>query len=67
LVGNNLIGQYQDASGAIRDLDPNMDALVFRDPADPTLFHIGYNYFLATTAKRVFGLYTVNLASGFPK
>jgi len=67
LVGNNLIGKYQDASGAIRDLDPAADALVFRDPADPTLFHIGYNYFLATTAKRVFGLYTVNLAGGFPK
>jgi hypothetical protein len=40
---------------------------VFRDKADPTLFHIGYNYFLATTAKKVFGLYTVNLAGGFPK
>ena len=67
LVGNNLIGKYQDASGAIRDLDPAADAIVFRDQADPTLFHIGYNYFLATTAKRVFGLYTVNLAGGFPK
>ena len=67
LVGSNLIGAYQDASGAIRDIEADIDALVFRDSADPTLFHIGYNYFLATTAKRVFGLYTVNLASGFPK
>ena len=67
LVSNNLIGRYQDASGATREIDPSTDALVFRDQADPTLFHIGYNYFLATTAKRVFGLYTVNLASGFPK
>jgi hypothetical protein len=67
LVGNNLIGQYQNASGDIRDLDPSADALVFRDLADPTLFHIGYNYFLATTAKRVYGLYTVNLSGGFPK
>lgn len=67
LVGNSLIGDYQDASGTVRDLDPITDALVFRDPADPTLFHIGYNYFLATTAKKVFGLYTVNLAAGFPR
>ena len=67
LVGNNLIGKYQDASGAVRDIDPATDAIVFRDQADPTLFHIGYNYFLATTAKRVYGLYTVNLAGGFPK
>ena len=67
LVGNSLIGQYQSATGVVRDLDPGADALVFRDQADPTLFHIGYNYFLATTAKRVYGLYTVNLSGGFPK
>lgn len=66
LVGNTLIGKYQDASGAIRDLNPASDCVVFRDQADPTLFHIGYNYFLATTAKRVYGLYTVNLPGGFP-
>jgi hypothetical protein len=67
LVGNNLIGLYQDDTGKVRDLSPSIDVLVFRDTADPTLFHIGYNYFLATVAKRVYGLYTVNLASGFPK
>ena len=67
LVGNNLIGEYQSSSGTVRALEPDSDCVVFRDQADPTLFHIGYNYFLATTAKRVYGLYTVNLASGFPK
>lgn len=67
LSGNNLIGYYQDSSGNVRDIDPTTDALVFRDTNDPTLFHIGYNYFLATTAKRVYGLYTVNLSGGFPK
>jgi hypothetical protein len=67
LVGNNLIGEYQTGSGTVRDIEPDNDTVVFRDAADPTLFHIGYNYFLATTAKRVFGLYTVNLAGGFPK
>ena len=66
LEGNNLIGKYQDAKGNVRGLNPKTDTLVFRDTADPTLFHIGYNYFLATTAKRVFGLFTVNLANGFP-
>lgn len=66
LVGNNLIGKYQTAAGAVRDIT-SADAIVFKDQADPTLFHIGYNYFLATTAKRVFGLYTVNLADGFPR
>jgi archaellin len=67
LVSNSLIGDYQDDAGTVRDINPDKDALVFRDPADPTLFHIGYNYFLATTAKRVYGLYTVNLADGFPR
>jgi len=62
-----LIGDYQDDAGKVRSIDPDKDALVFRDPADPSLFHIGYNYFLATTAKRVYGLYTVNLAEGFPR
>ncbi len=66
LVGNSLLGRYQTASGTERSVGGS-DVLIFRDPTDPTLFHIGYNYFLATTAKRVFGLYTVNLASGFPK
>ena len=65
-VTSGNIGFYQDASGNTRALDPNTDAFVFRDPADPTLFHIGYNYYLATVAKRIFGLYTVNLPGGFP-
>ena len=67
LVSNNLIGKYQTSAGSVREIDPSTDAIVFRDQADPTLFHIGYNYFLATTAKRVYGLYTVNLSGGFPK
>ena len=65
-VTNSNIGDYQDDAGNVRELDPATDASVFRDPADPTLFHIGYNYFLATVAKRIFGLYTVNLPGGFP-
>lgn len=63
----NIVGNYQDANGNPRGIKPGLDTVVFRDQADPTLFHIGYNYFLATTAKRVFGLFTVNLPNGFPK
>ena len=66
LVARSLIGQYQDDSGNVRDLSI-ADTLVFRDTADPTAFNIGYNYFLATTAKRIFGLFTVNMPGGFPK
>lgn len=66
LETNGLIGRYQDAEGNVREIDPGTDAIVFRDPADPTLYHIAYNYFLATVAKRIFGLYTVNLPGGFP-
>lgn len=66
LLSRNLIGYYQDAGGKVRDLTI-ADTMVFRDQADPTAFNIGYNYFLATTAKRIFGLFTVNLPGGFPK
>jgi len=66
LETRGLIGRYQDADGNVRAIDPGTDAIVFRDPADPTLYHIAYNYFLATVAKRIFGLYTVNLPGGFP-
>lgn len=61
-----LIGKYQDEAGNVRAINPARDAIVFRDPTDPTLYHIAYNYFLATAAKRIFGLYTVNLSQGFP-
>ena len=66
LVTNGIIGDYQDADGNVRTINSATDTMVFRDKTDPTLFHIGYNYFLATTAKRVFGLFTVNLPGGFP-
>lgn len=66
LESSGLIGRYQDEAGNVRPINPAKDAIVFRDPTDPTLFHIAYNYFLATAAKRIFGLYTVNLSQGFP-
>jgi hypothetical protein len=66
LETSGLIGRYQDETGNVRSLNPAKDALVFRDPNDPTLYHMAYNYFLATAAKRIFGLYTVNLSAGFP-
>jgi len=65
LVSRRFIGDYQDADGNVRQITA-ADTLVFRDPADPTRFNIGYNFFLATVAKRVFGLFTVNLPGGFP-
>lgn len=65
LESSGFIGRYQDATGNEREIDTS-DVVVFRDQADPTLFHVGYNYFLATTGKRIFGLYTVNLPGGFP-
>lgn len=67
LESGGFIGRYQDDTGEERGIDADADTLVFRDTVDPTLFHIGYNYFLATVVKKVFGLYTVNLASGFPR
>lgn len=67
LETNSLIGNYQDDQGNDRDFNTTLDTFVTRDQSDPTLFHIGYNYFLAATAKRILGLYTVNLAGGFPR
>ena len=65
LVSRGFMGQYQDAAGLTRSIS-GVDIYVVRDVSDPTLFHIGYNYFLATVAKRIFGLFTVSLPGGFP-
>jgi len=66
LVSRSLIGDYQDVTGNTRSIT-NSDIYVVRDVADPTMFHIGYNFFLATVAKRIFGLFTVSLPGGFPQ
>jgi hypothetical protein len=65
LVSSGFMGEYQDETGNTRSISAK-DIFVVRDTADPTLFHIGYNYFLATVAKRIFGLFTVSLPGGFP-
>jgi len=66
LVTRSLIADYQTATGSGRQIT-NADVQVARDNADPTLYYIGYNYFLATVAKRIYGLFTVSLPGGFPK
>jgi hypothetical protein len=60
LLGRGIIGQYEDDNGNVRKFDPSSDIVVFRDTADPTLYHMFYAYFLRLPIKRVFGLYTVN-------
>ncbi len=60
LLGRGIIGQYEDDSGNVRKYDPSADIVVFRDTADPTLYHMFYAYFLRMPIKRVFGLFTVN-------
>lgn len=60
LLGRGIIGQYEDDSGNVRKYDPTADIVVFRDTADPTLYHMFYAFFLRFPIKRVFGLFTVN-------
>ncbi len=60
LLGRGIIGQYEDDNGNSRKYDPSSDIVVFRDSADPTLYHMFYAYFLRMPIKRVFGLFTVN-------
>jgi hypothetical protein len=60
LLGRGTIGQYEDDNGNVRKYDPSSDIVVFRDTADPTLYHMFYAYFLRMPIKRVFGLFTVN-------
>jgi hypothetical protein len=60
IVSRGIVGRYQDASGNERPLDPDKDVVVFRDTADPTLYHFFYAYWLRQTIKRLFGLYSVN-------
>jgi hypothetical protein len=60
LVTRGVIGRFQDKSGNERPIDPEADVVVFRDETDPTLFHFFFSFFLKTTIKRIFGLYSVN-------
>ena len=60
LLGRGIIGQYEDDNQNVRKFDPDSDVVVFRDSADPTLYHMFYAYFLRLPIKRVFGLFTVN-------
>jgi len=60
LLGRGIIGQYEDDNQNVRKFDPQADVVVFRDTADPTLYHMFYAYFLRLPIKRVFGLFTVN-------
>jgi len=60
LLGRGIIGQYEDDNQNVRKFDPQADVVVFRDTADPTLYHMFYAFFLRLPIKRVFGLFTVN-------
>ncbi len=60
LVSRGVVGRYQDADGNERPIDPEADVVVFRDDTDPTLYHFFFAFWLKTTIKRLFGLYSVN-------
>jgi len=60
LVTRGIVGRYQDAGGNERPIDPDADVVVFRDDTDVTLYHFFFAYWLKTTIKRLFGLYSVN-------
>lgn len=60
LLGRGLIGRYQKADGSERPIDPGKDVIVFRDSADPTLYHVLFAFWLKNEIKRIFGLYSVN-------
>jgi hypothetical protein len=60
LLGRGLIAQYRDDSGANRDLNAEVDIVVFKDEVSETLFYFGYTFFVKSTIKRLFGLYQVN-------
>lgn len=59
LLGRNLIGRYQTPDGNERSISAK-DVIVFRDQADPTLYHVLFAFYLKNEIKRVFGLYSVN-------
>jgi len=60
LVTRGVVGRFQDKNGNERPIDPDADIVVFRDDTDITLFHMFYCYWLLSTVKRIFGLYSVN-------
>ncbi len=60
LLGRGLIAQYRDESGNNRDMNADVDVVVFKDEASETLFYFGYTFFVKSTIKRLFGLYQVN-------
>lgn len=60
LLGRGFIGRYQKTDGSERPIDPGKDVIVFRDQADPTLYHVLFAFWLRNEIKRIFGLYSVN-------
>ena len=60
LVSRGVVGRYQDTDGNERPIDPEADVVVFRDDTDITLYHFFFAFWLKTTIKRLFGLYSVN-------
>lgn len=60
LLGGGFIGRYQKSDGTERPIDPGKDVIVFRDQADPTLYHVLFAFWLKNEIKRIFGLYSVN-------
>lgn len=63
LLGRNLIAQYQDENKQERDLDAEKDIEILVDETSNTTFYFGYNYFVKSTLKRLYGLYQVNQAN----
>lgn len=60
LLGRGLIAQYRTASGADRDLDAETDIDILLDETSDSTFYFGYNFFIKSVVKRLFGLYQVN-------
>ena len=60
IVSRGIVGRFQDADGNERPIDPEADVVVFRDDTDPTLYHFFFAFWLKTTIKRLFGLFSVN-------
>lgn len=59
-VSRGIVARYQDENGNERKLDPDSDVVVFQDQSESTLYHFFYAYWLRSTIKKLFGLYSVN-------
>ncbi len=62
-ITDGITGEYEDAEGNTRTLDPQADIKVFRNPTKKTQYYFKYAWFGKYGSTRGYGLYAVDISN----